>query len=228
MIGIIGAMNVEIEKLQAEIQNPVKKQVSGITYVSGTIHSQDVVIAVCGIGKVFAGVCAQTMILEYQPNQIINIGVGGTLTKELTIGDIAVANAMVQHDMDTSPIGDPIGLISGINLIELPCDEGIVTKLRECLKAHKVNSVVGTIASGDQFIANDSQRSFISKQFGAIACEMEGAAIAQVCYINKVPCGVIRSISDSADHSAEMDYPSFVKMACERSFALIMDYLKKA
>lgn len=187
MIGIIGAMSVEIEKIQSEIENPVKKIISGITYISGVIHEKEVVVAVCGIGKVFSGICAQTMILTYQPYCIINIGVAGTLTTELTVTDIAIAGKMVQHDMDTSPIGDPVGLISGINLVYLPCDEKIINTMEQCLHTLNMNGITGTIASGDQFVVDPKQRNRIVEQFDAIACEMEGAAIAQVCYVNQVP-----------------------------------------
>lgn len=226
MIGIIGAMSVEIEKIQGEIKNPAIKTISGITYISGKIYEQEVVVAICGIGKVFAAICAQTMILEYAPTAIINVGVAGTLTNQIGITDIAVASCLVQHDMDTSPIGDPLGLISGINIIQIPCDEALVSKIEACLQELEMKGLVGIIASGDQFVATPEKRKFISDQFSAIACEMEGAAIAHVCYVNEVPCGVIRSISDSADDSAEMDYPSFVQLAAERSFALIMKFLK--
>ncbi len=227
MIGIIGAMTVEIEKIQKEIENPIEREISGINYISGTIYGKEVVVAICGIGKVFAGICAQTMILAYQPNVVINIGVAGTLTRELSVTDIAVADKMVQHDMDTSPIGDPLGMISGINMIYLPCDEKIVSDMQACLETLSMKGATGTIASGDQFVATQGIRDFIVNEFGAIACEMEGAAIAQVCYINEVPCGVLRSISDSADQESEMDYPTFMKLAAERSFTLMMEYIRQ-
>ena len=123
MIGIIAAMNVEMESLRSHIENPVSKNISGITFVSGTLEGKEVVTAVCGIGKVFAALCAQTMILRYQPECIINTGVAGTLTDALTIGSVAVSSGVVQHDMDTSPLGDPLGLISGINKVVIPADK---------------------------------------------------------------------------------------------------------
>ena len=123
MIGIIAAMNVEMEGLRAHMENPVSETVSGVTFVRGTIAGREVVTAVCGIGKVFAALCAQTMILRYAPEAVINTGVAGTLTDELTIGNLAVSSCVVQHDMDTSAIGDPVGLISGINKVEIPADK---------------------------------------------------------------------------------------------------------
>ncbi|MFI3177347.1 MAG: 5'-methylthioadenosine/adenosylhomocysteine nucleosidase [Eubacteriales bacterium] len=227
MMGIIGAMSVEIEKIQKEIENPIEREISGITYISGTIYEKEVVVAICGVGKVFAGICTQVMILAYEPDVVISIGVAGTLTRELSVTDIAVADKMVQHDMDTSPVGDPLGMISGINMIYLPCDKKVVSDLQACLATLSMKGLTGTMASGDQFVVKQETRDFIVQEFGAIACEMEGAAIAQVCYVNEVPCGVLRSISDSADDGAQMDYPSFMKLAAERSFTLIQEYIRQ-
>ena len=116
-IGIIGAMQIEVEALCAAMENTETETVGNMTFVRGDLRGKRVVCAKCGIGKVFAAMCAQTMILRYTPACIINSGVAGTLSDTLTIGQIALAEQVVQHDMDTSPIGDPVGLISGINVI---------------------------------------------------------------------------------------------------------------
>lgn len=213
MIGIIGAMTVEIEKIRDIIEQKEEEIISGITFTTGTIHGKEVVVAVCGIGKVFAATCAQTMILKYVPDIIINIGVAGTLTTNLGIAHIAIADNMVQHDMDTSPIGDPVGLISGINMIQIPCSKNAVQLVMNCVDEIGIHYMVGTIASGDQFVADSTRKSEIVKEFGAIACEMEGAAIGQVCYINEIDFIVIRGISDSANDEAQMDFIEFVKIA---------------
>ena len=226
MIGIIGAMQVEIDKIKSTVENPTTETVSGIEFVSGKIHGHDAVVAVCGIGKVFAAVCAQTMILKYNPDVIINVGVAGTLTDKLSIADIAVASDVVQHDMDTSPLGDPVGLVSGINVIKFPADIKTVEKIEKSIDNLGINRTRGTIASGDQFMSDKDKKQTIVDNFGAIACEMEGASIGHVCYINSVNFAVIRSISDSADDSAFMDYPEFVKKAAENSSAVIDGYFK--
>ena len=225
MIGIIAAMNVEMESLRSYMTNTQTEVISGVTFVRGTLEGREVVTAVCGIGKVFAALCAQTMILKYAPECIINTGVAGTLTDALDIGSIAVSSAMVQHDMDTSAIGDPVGLISGINIVEIPADAQLSARLSACAAEMDVKTVTGVIASGDQFVASSARKAFITEQFGAIACEMEGAAIGQVCYVNKVPFCVLRAISDSADGSSHMDYPVFVKMAAEQSVKLMRRFL---
>ncbi|MCI7705238.1 MAG: 5'-methylthioadenosine/adenosylhomocysteine nucleosidase [Clostridiales bacterium] len=226
MIGIIAAMDVEMKSLRSYMENTETEVISGIRFVRGTLEGKDVVTAVCGIGKVFAALCAQTMILHYQPRCIINTGVAGTLTAALTIGSIAVSSAVVQHDMDTSPLGDPVGLISGINKVELPADRLLTGQLSACAKVMGIKTATGVIASGDQFVASAERKAFIVEHFKAIACEMEGAAVGQVCYVNKVPFCVLRAISDSADGSSHMDYPTFVQMAAEQSVALLRRFMR--
>ena len=227
MIGIIGAMEVEIEGIRAKIENRKEKTVSGVRYVYGTLGKNEVVTAVCGIGKVFAAICAQTMVLEFSPDVIINTGVAGSLSASLNVCDIAVADKVVQHDMDTSPLGDPKGLISGINVIYIDTDERVCAMLSDIVRANGINTVSGTIASGDQFIASKEVKSRIVSDFGAIACEMEGAAIGQVCYVNKVPFAVLRAISDKADGVADIDYPTFAKKAAENYIKVMCAFAEK-
>lgn len=227
MIGIIGAMEVEIEGIRSMMTDKTEKTVSGVRYVSGKLGGCEIVTAVCGIGKVFAAICAQTMILEYKPEAIINTGVAGSLSATLNVCDIAVADKVVQHDMDTSPLGDPKGLVSGINVIYFEADKKVCDMLTEAVKAHGINTVSGTIASGDQFIASKDVKERIVSDFGAIACEMEGAAIGHVCYVNKVPFSVLRAISDKADGVADIDYPSFCKMAADNYIKVICTFCEK-
>ena len=226
MIGIIAAMNVEMDGLRAHMESPASETVSGVTFVRGIIEGREVVTAVCGIGKVFAALCAQTMILRYAPEAIINTGVAGTLTDELSIGNLAVSSCVVQHDMDTSAIGDPVGLISGINMVEIPADKALTERLCAAAETVGVKTLTGCIASGDQFVARPGRKTFITDTFSAIACEMEGAAIGQVCYVNGVPFCVLRAISDSADGSSHMDYPVFAQMAAEQSVRLLLAFLR--
>ncbi len=221
-IGIIAAMNIEAEGILARMQDVTVTTVSHIPFASGTLHGIPCVVAICGIGKVFAALCAQTMVLTYHPSLILNTGVAGSLSGGLAIGDIAVAESLVQHDMDTSALGDPVGLISGINVIHLPCDEAASRRLAACAAALPGVSVKrGVIASGDKFMSDGAEKQTVASRFGAIACEMEGAAIGQVCYVNDLPCAVMRAISDGGDESAAMDYPAFAKMAAERAVLAI-------
>ena len=224
-IGIIGAMKIEVEAICAAMTDTECEVISGMEFVSGTLKGKRVVCAKCGIGKVFAAMCAQTMLLRYAPAVVINSGVAGTLSPDLSIGQIALAEQMVQHDMDTSPIGDPLGLISGINLVELPCDQALCEKIANCAGALGYRTMTGIVASGDQFVADIEKKQWIAKTFGAIDCEMEGAAIVQTCYQSGVPCGVIRSISDSLTGNG-MDFEAFKHLAASHSTAVVKALLE--
>lgn len=226
MIGIICAMKIEADAIRASLENTVTETVSGVEFTKGTLHGKDIVIAVCGIGKVFAAICTEAMIIKYSPKLIINSGVAGTLIDALSIGDIAIAKDLVQHDMDTSPLGDPVGLVSGINKIHFEADEKAVAAFENAVKEVGANSVVGTIASGDQFMSDTEKKNVIRDRFCAIACEMEGAAVAHVAFVNNVPFAVLRAISDSASGDAQMEYPKFVAMAAERSHKIIDTFVK--
>ncbi|MBQ8140669.1 MAG: 5'-methylthioadenosine/adenosylhomocysteine nucleosidase [Clostridia bacterium] len=221
MVGIIGAMKIEVDTLKKAMTEKNTETVSGIEFVSGKLYGRDAVVAQSGIGKVFAAVCAQTMILRYGVDTVINTGVAGTLTAKLSINDIAVSSACVQHDMDTSALGDEVGLISGINIVNIPADEKLCGCVCGAATRLGLKAEAGVIASGDCFVSSAEKKKYISDTFGAIACEMEGAAIAQVCFVNEVPYVVIRAISDSADGDADMDYGEFSKIAAAHSAQVV-------
>lgn len=216
-IGIIGAMSVETDAIKSKLENMCVETVSGVDFYVGTLYGRDAVVAKCGIGKVFAAICAQTMILRFGVTHIINTGIGGTLTDRLDLLDVAVADGVVQHDMDTSAIGDPIGLISGINKIVIPTSHMLAELAVRAAEELGIHCVRGVIASGDQFIGSTEKKSFIADSFGAVCCEMEGAAIGHVCFVNGVECLVIRSISDSASGKATMEYPTLAARAADQS-----------
>lgn len=224
MLGIIGAMDIEVEGLKRLLQDVREEKISNVNFVRGTLNGRDVVVAKCGIGKVFASICAEAMIMAYKPQAIVNIGVAGGLDNSLGIGDIVVADGVVQHDMDTTPLGEPRGYLSEIGLTKIPADEKIYKPLAEIAEKIGINCILGTIASGDVFVSNQEKKQFICDNFGAVACEMEGAAIGQVCYVNKVPFGVLRAISDGANDGASMDFPTFCKMAAENSIKIIKEF----
>lgn len=223
ILGIIAAMTIEAELIVASMNDPIKEKCGGIEYTLGKIGDTDVICAVCGVGKVFAAMCAQAMIVRYSPDCIVNTGVGGTLTRELSIGDVAISLAVVQHDMDTSPLGDPVGLISGINIIEIPASIELGEKICKIAERSGVKTLCGTIASGDRFVADTDVKKRIVDNFGAVVCEMEGAAVGQVCYVNGVPFVVVRAVSDDADGGACEDYPTFAKKSAEVSAKIIVE-----
>ena len=226
-IGIIGAMEIEVQVLKNLMDNAKIEKISGIEFYSGNINGTDMVVAVAGVGKVNAAVCAEAMILRYAPDCLINVGVAGGLSSELKIGDIAVATAVVEHDMDTTPIGDEKGFITGINKVYMDCDARVSEMMYNAVKKLGINAVKGVIASGDQFIASDAQRQPIINEFNAIAAEMEGASIGHVCTMNAIPFAVLRAISDGADSGSHMDFPTFAKMAAENSVKIILEFLKE-
>ncbi len=226
MIGIIGAMGIEVRALSELLENKKSETISGIEFLSGTIFGKDVVLAVCGVGKVFAAMCAEAMILKYSPEFIINTGVAGTLTDKLSIGNIAVSKDVVHHDLDTTPLGDPAGLISGINIVKIPASDEIREKLVSAIKIQNVPYLEGTIASGDQFLASSEVKERIVKTFGAIAGEMEGASIGHVCFVNSVPFCVLRAISDCADGSGAENYMEFLETAAETAVNVMKEFIK--
>ena len=222
-IGIIAAMDLELNELKAAMADTETETVSGIEFVRGTGEGRPVVAAVCGIGKVYAAMCAQTMILRYAPDAIVNIGVAGTLTKDLGVMDIAIAGQVCQHDMDTSALGDPVGLVSGADRIYFPADLTIVGTLEQCADTLGFRHSTGTIASGDQFIHTPEKKQYLSEQFGAIAAEMEGGSVGQVCFVNGVPFAVLRTISDG--DGGTMDYNTFAALAARNSIQVVRAFI---
>ena len=227
MIGIIGAMGIEVHALAEKLEHKKIVSVSGIDFQTGTIHGKEVVLAVCGIGKVFAAICTEAMILKFQPDIIINTGVAGTLTDKLSIGDVAVSTHVVQHDMDTTPLGDPPGLLSGINIVKIPADEKIAATLSSIIKEKGINTLSGTIATGDKFLASSTIKEKIVNTFSAIAGEMEGGSVGHVCYVNHIPFCVLRAISDCADGSGAENYMEFLEDAAAAAVSVMDAFLKE-
>ncbi len=226
MIGIIGAMEIEVAKIKESLTDVQTKKVSNIEFSFGKMYGKDVVVACCGIGKVFAAICAEAMILTFNPDIIINTGVAGGLNENLKIADIVISKNAVQHDMDTSPLGDPKGLLSGINIVYIPVDEDAAAIMKKCVDECKINNITGTIVSGDQFIENREKKLQLKSDFNAVACEMEGASIAHVCYVNNTKCAIIRSISDgfSDEH---MSYQQFCTIAAENSVKVTKKFIER-
>ncbi len=228
MIGILCALDREIELLLKETERPaVHRQLCGYDYVLGRLRGVDVVLCRCGVGKVNAAVCAQTMILTWPVRLIINSGVAGALREPLEIGDICVATDLVQYDVDTSAVGDPVGFVSTVNQTYFRCAEWAVDGiLRAAQSIDGVRAYSARIASGDQFIDDQARKDRIVRLFDASACEMEGGAIAQVCFINGVDCAVIRAISDTTSGKHEMEYREFMPMAAATSARVVLKFLE--
>ncbi len=223
IIGIIGAMAIETEGLIAEMTDTRESTVSGVTFTEGVLCGHNVVVATSGVGKVFAAICAEAMILRFGVTALLNTGVAGTLSPMLEVGDVVLADEVVQHDMNTTALGDPQGLLSGINIVKIPADERLLKALCTATAELDYNGMVGTVASGDLFVAKQKTKDALVAQFDALACEMEGAAIGHVAYVNKVPFAVLRTISDGGDG---MEFSEFCPLAAKTAVAITKNFLK--
>lgn len=226
MTGILAAMKIEMALLAERLENAERRTVSGTEFLSGTIEGKPVVLAVCGIGKVNAAACAQTMALLYHPDVIINTGVGGALNRTLHVLDVVVGTYAVQHDVDTSALGDEKGFVSTVNRLRFPLSERVSGDLERALIDTGARAVRGAIASGDQFVSEPCEKAAIAERFGASVCEMEGGAIAHVCLLNEIPCCILRAISDGADDGAALTYAEFAERAAHVSAKAVIRYLE--
>lgn len=226
MIGIICAMEIEARRLLEKMQSPVSEKISGVKFIVGKLCGTECVVAVCGVGKVFAAICSQTMLMRYSPELIVNVGVGGTLSERLHCGDIAIASSVVQYDLDTSALGDPRGLVSGINKINFVCDPQSTQLLKALVDERlSVHSRLGVVACGDRFVNSGTEKAEINRWFGALTCDMESGAIGQTCFVNGVPFCVIRSVSDEADGRSHMAYSEFCELAADNAAKLMLAFL---
>ena len=222
MIGIIGAMEIETRGIKNLMSDVRTKTIASMEFACGKIHGKDVVCAMCNPGKVNAALCAQAMIMEYNPGIIINSGVAGSLTSELDVLGIAIGESCVQHDFDLSPLGSPVGMVDGVDTIYFECDKKAIEVLEQICGDENVKK--GVIATGDVFVSGEEKKAAITAAFGAIACEMEGGAIAHVCMVNGVKFAALRTISDGAN---EMDFETFKVRASEMSIDIMNRFVEK-
>lgn len=230
MIGIICAMAIEVNGLKALMSDKTEETRAGLTFTKGKIGGNEAVAVECGVGKVNAAMCAQIMIDCFHPEVIINSGVAGATSEEVTLCDMVVATEVLQHDMNASALGDPIGEITfpDENRIFFPCDKQTASKLYEICKGIEGSSAFrGRIASGDLFVSRRSKREILNIRFDALACEMEGGAIGHVCFRNSVPFCVFRTISDDLDKNKGMDFMKFCKIASEKSIEVISKFIEQ-
>lgn len=216
-LGIIGAMTIEVEALKAQMKEITETQKAGMTFYEGTLEQLPVVLVVCGVGKVNAAMCVQMLCDLFDVTHIVNTGVAGSLDADLDIGDFVVSTKAVYHDFDVQCLGYPVGQVPGLAVHSFPADEELTNlayTAAECV--HKGHVRKGIVASGDQFVSASAQKEKIIADTGALCTEMEGAAIAHCAWRNNVPFVVIRAISDKADDSAQMDYPTFEAIAAKR------------
>lgn len=227
IIGIIGAMDEELEILLKELKPERKEIKAQMEFNSGKLWNRDVVIVRSGIGKVNASVCAQILVDDFNVDNIINIGIAGGTAENVMPGDVVIADSLVQHDMDATFFGDKLGQIPRLDTYDFKCDEVLVKKAKDaCCNFTQSKYFVGRIVTGDQFIDKSEKLRWLSEKFSALACEMEGGSIAQVCYLNHIPFVIIRSISDNGSTGVHMDYEKFKPIAIKNSTEILRGILK--
>ncbi|MGN1204435.1 MAG: 5'-methylthioadenosine/adenosylhomocysteine nucleosidase [Lachnospiraceae bacterium] len=222
-IGIIGAMDLEVQHLKNEMQLSRIVDKAGMEFFTGTLKDVDVVIVRSGIGKVNAGLCAQILADVFQVTHIINTGVAGSLNPALDIGDILISRDALYHDLDVRVFGYQLGEVPQMGCREFKADKALIdAAAASCREVNPdIHVEIGRILSGDQFISDKEKKEYLITEFQGDCTEMEGAAVAHSAYLNKIPFVIIRAISDKADDSAEMDYPAFEKAAAMHSAKLV-------
>jgi adenosylhomocysteine nucleosidase len=228
-IGIIGAMEEEVIRLKEQMDDVEIKSIASMDFCEGSLEDSPLVVVRSGIGKVNAALCAQILVDKYGVDLVINTGVAGSLRNEINIADIVLSTDALQHDVDATGFGYDVGVIPRMEqsifqadkkLIELA--KGVCKEVLPLLGVH-----TGRIVSGDQFISDSGKKEWLLKTFDGYCTEMEGAAIAQAAYLNKIPFLIIRAISDKADNSAEMAYSEFEAIAIDSTVKLLTGLIKQ-
>lgn len=229
MIGIIGAMNQEVANLKGAMNGVEVDKIAGMEFFKGTINGKEIVVVRSGIGKVNAAICSQILADRYHVTAIINTGIAGSLRNEINIGDIVLSEDTLQHDMDATGFGYPLGHIPQMDQSIFEGDRKMIEAARECCArvVPEIGVHVGRVLSGDQFVSDIVKKAWLTETFDGYCTEMEGAAIAQTASLNGIPFLIIRAISDKADDSAEMDYEVFEEKAIEHSVKLVLALIEK-
>lgn len=223
MLGIIGAMDIEVVKIKEQLEDAKVTKKAGMEFYTGVWHGRDVTVVRSGIGKVNAGICTQILVDLFHAESIINTGIAGSLKNEINIGDIVLSVDALQHDVDAQGFGYAPGVIPQMRESVFVADKKLIELAKKCCQrvCPDINTFAGRVVSGDQFISDKEKKEQLIRDFQGFCTEMEGAAIAQTAYLNQIPFLIIRAISDKADDSATMDYPAFEAMAVENSVRLL-------
>jgi len=222
-------MDEEVLQIVNEMEVEKVENKASMTFNMGKLSGKDVVIVRSGIGKVNAAVCTQILVDDFGVDYVINTGIAGSLKSEIDIADIVISDDVLHHDMDASGFGYALGQIPRMETLSFKADEKLIALAKDSC-AHVIPQVgvhIGRIVSGDQFISNKEVKDKIISNFSGYCTEMEGAAIAQAAYLNKVPFLILRAISDKADDSATMDYPTFEAQAIKNSVLLIRELVAR-
>lgn len=226
-IGIIGAMQEEVSSLIEILKDKKSEKINNLEFFTGMFENVELNIVRCGVGKVNSAMCSQILIDKYNPDYIINIGVAGAIADEVSIKDIVLSTYLIQYDFDCTAFGYEMGVIPRMDTSKFKADEYLLDIARKAkLSFDNIKFFEGVIVSGDAFINSKQKKEELQKLHNAMCTEMEGAAMAQVCHLNKKPFLVIRSMSDKADGQAPSNFDDFVKEAAENSREFIQEMIR--
>lgn len=228
MLGIIGAMDEEVAKIKEQLEDVLVETRAAMDFYKGKLEGREVVVVRSGIGKVNAAICTQILADIYGVSGIINTGIAGSLKAEINIGDIVLSEDALQHDMDATGFGYEPGQVPRVDTLSFLADKNLIRLAKDCCSRVNpdINTFVGRVVSGDQFISDKAKKEWLVKTFQGYCTEMEGAAIAQACYLNAIPFLIVRAISDKADDSASVDYPAFEAQAIAHSVNLLTEMIR--
>lgn len=229
MLGIIGAMDEEVAKIREQLSGVQVETTAGMDFYRGKLDGIEVAVVRSGIGKVNAAMCTQVLADKYQVSGIVNTGIAGSLQAQIDIGDVVLSKDAVQYDMDATGFGYPVGQIPRMDTLAFAADEGLIRLAMDCCKDVNpdIHTHVGRVVSGDQFVSDQGKKDWLLNTFDGLCTEMEGAAIAQAAYLNKIPFLIVRAISDKADNSANMDYAEFEAKAITHSVNLLTEMIRR-
>ena len=229
MLGIIGAMDEEVARIKEQLTDVQVETRAAMDFYRGKLGGKETVVVRSGIGKVNAAICTQILADVYQVSGVVNTGIAGSLKAEIDIGDIVLSSDALQHDMDATGFGYAPGQVPRVDTLAFPQDRALIQLAKDCSGEVNpdIHTFVGRVVSGDQFISDKNKKEWLVNTFAGYCTEMEGAAIAQACYLNGIPFLIVRAISDKADDSASVDYSVFEAKAIEHSVNLLTELIKR-
>ena len=229
MLGIIGAMDEEVAKIKEQLTEVQVETRAAMDFCRGKLEGKDVVVVRSGIGKVNAAMCTQILADIYKVSAVVNTGIAGSLKADIDIGDIVLSEDALQHDMDATGFGYAPGQIPRVDTLSFPADAALIKLAQECCSQVNpdIHTFVGRVVTGDQFVSQKEKKDWLVNTFSGFCTEMEGAAIAQACYLNGLPFLIVRAISDKADDSASVDYPVFEAQAIRHSVNLLLEMIRR-
>ena len=228
MIGIIAAESKEMNEIKKLMKNIEEKDLFNLQFFTGIIEEAECVLVECGEGKVNAARTTQIMIDNFKIDKLVNVGSAGAINEDLNVKDVVIADKLVQYDFDISGLGYEKGEICNIGKY-IYCDKTLVEECKQAIENIENDSykvVIGTIATADSFCDKPEIAKMVRKEFNAECVEMEGAAVAQVCYLDKIPFLVIRGISDTPNGNNKIDFRKYLEIASKQSAKILQNLIK--